>query len=126
MITIVLAACPESLRGHLTRWLTEVAPGTFVGKVNSRIRDKLWELVVEECKSGRAIMTFTSRQLDTSGQTWHNRLRQHDADLQGLDLNRLHTLYARLSELRRPDRQQIGQTLNIKALLLETCDKRNP
>jgi len=69
---------------------------------------------------------ITSRQLDTSGQTWHNRLRQHDADLQGLDLNRLHTLYARLSELRRPDRQQIGQTLNIKALLLETCDKRNP
>ena len=65
------------------------------------------------------------RQLDTHGQTWHNRLRQHDADLQGLDLNRLHTLYARLSELRRPDRQQIGQTLNIKALLLETCDKRN-
>jgi len=65
------------------------------------------------------------RQLDSSGQNWHNRLRQHDADLQGLDLNRLHTLYARLSELRRPDRQQIGQTLNIKALLLETCDKRN-
>ena len=40
-------------------------------------------------------------------------------------LNRLHTLNARLSELRRPDRQQIGQTLNIKALLLETYDKRN-
>ena len=65
------------------------------------------------------------RQLDTHGQTWHNRLREHDAALQGLDLNRLHTLNARLSELRRPDRQQIGQTLNIKALLLETYDKRN-
>ena len=61
------------------------------------------------------------RQLDKSD----HRLRQYQSDLQVLDLNRLHTLYARLSELRRPDRQQIGQTLNIKALLLETCDKRN-
>ena len=75
MITIVLAACPESLRGHLTRWLTEVAPGTFVGKVNSRIRDKLWELVVEECKSGRAIMTFTSRQLE---QGYDFRVHNHN------------------------------------------------
>lgn len=84
MITIVLAACPESLRGHLTRWLTEVAPGTFVGKVNSRIRDKLWELVVEECKSGRAIMTFTSRQLE---QGYDFRVHNHNwevIDCEGL------------------------------------------
>jgi len=64
---------------------------------------------------------ISCRQLNNS----EPRLHQYQSDLQALDLNRLHTLYARLSELRRPERQQIGQTLNIKALLLETCDKRN-
>ena len=61
-----------------------MAPGTFVGKVNSRIRDKLWELVVEECKSGRAIMTFTSRQLE---QGYDFRVHNHNwevIDCEGL------------------------------------------
>ncbi|MDO4642402.1 MAG: DNA polymerase III subunit delta' [Cardiobacteriaceae bacterium] len=71
----------------------------------------------------QAIIAY--RQLDSSTQNWHNHLRKYEADLQTIDLNRLHSLYARISALRRPDRQQIGQNLNIKALLLEIYDKRN-
>lgn len=46
------------------------------------------------------------------------------ASLQTPDINKLHTLYARICALRRPERQQIGKTLNIKALLLEIFDRR--
>lgn len=31
MVVLMLTACPEGLRGHLTRWLMEIGPGVFVG-----------------------------------------------------------------------------------------------
>ena len=45
MIVIVLSACPVSLRGDLTKWLLEINPGVFVGRVSARIREKLWARV---------------------------------------------------------------------------------
>lgn len=75
MITVVLTACPESLRGHLTRWLAEISAGVFVGKVNPRIRDKLWELITAEVKNGRALMTYTTRETE---QGYAYRVHRHD------------------------------------------------
>jgi len=57
---IVVAACPIGLRGHLTRWLLEISPGVFVGKVSARVRDLMWVRVVEMVSSGRAIMVFSA------------------------------------------------------------------
>lgn len=61
MIVIVLSACPVGLRGHLTRWLLEIAPGVFVGHLPARVRDLLWETVVELVGSGRAILVHSTR-----------------------------------------------------------------
>lgn len=58
MTVIVVAACPVGLRGHLTRWLMEIAPGVFVGKVGARVRELLWQRVLEMVKTGRSIMVF--------------------------------------------------------------------
>lgn len=60
MTVIVLAACPVGLRGHLTRWLLEISPGVFVGKINARVRRLMWERVTEMVKNGRAIMVFSA------------------------------------------------------------------
>lgn len=60
MIVIVLTACPEGLRGHLTRWLVEVSAGVFVGHVTKRVREELWDRVVELVGRGRAIMAYTA------------------------------------------------------------------
>jgi CRISPR-associated protein Cas2 len=57
---IVVAACPVGLRGHLTRWLLEISPGVFVGKVSTRVRELMWLRVLEMVKSGRAIMVYTA------------------------------------------------------------------
>lgn len=57
---IVVAACPAGLRGHLTRWLLEIAPGVFVGTINARVRELVWVRVVEMVKTGRAIMVHTA------------------------------------------------------------------
>ena len=61
MIVLVLTACPEGLRGHLTRWLMEVSAGVFVGRVTSRVRDELWERVIELSGRGRAVMAHSAR-----------------------------------------------------------------
>lgn len=61
MVVLVLTACPAGLRGHITRWLLEISPGVFVGVVTARVRDLLWQRVLELCKDGKAIMVHSVR-----------------------------------------------------------------
>ncbi|WP_436701144.1 type I-E CRISPR-associated endoribonuclease Cas2e [Nocardioides sp. BYT-33-1] len=85
MVVLVLTACPAGLRGHLTRWLLEVSPGVFVGRISARVRDLMWDRVLELCKDGRAIMIFSS---DTE-QGMSFRVHRHDwqvVDVDGLSL----------------------------------------
>lgn len=56
MTVIILTACPEGLRGHLTQWLLEVSAGVYVGHINTRIRQRLWHKVIEMAGPGRALM----------------------------------------------------------------------
>lgn len=85
MIVLVLTACPEGLRGHLTRWLMEVSAGVFVGRPSARIRDQLWERVIELSGRGRAVMAYTARteqgfEVRTHGHHWQ------PVDIEGLTL----------------------------------------
>lgn len=52
MTVIAMDTAPEGVRGELTRWFLELKPGVFVGKVNVRIRDLLWESDLQD-RSGR-------------------------------------------------------------------------
>ena len=60
MIVLILTACSQSLRGHLTRWLFEVGAGVFVGRTNPRLREHLWKLVTEDGR-GRALLVYPDR-----------------------------------------------------------------
>ncbi|MDS2172671.1 type I-E CRISPR-associated endoribonuclease Cas2e [Nesterenkonia sp. CL21] len=60
MIVLVLTATPPGLRGDLTKWLLEISPGVFVGNVNKRVREKLWERVCSMAREGRALMVHSS------------------------------------------------------------------
>lgn len=87
MVVLVLTACPAGLRGHLTRWLLEISPGVFCGRVSARVREELWQRVVEMCKDGRAIMVLSRR----GDQGLDFRVHKHDwepVDLDGLTLIR--------------------------------------
>lgn len=75
MTVIVLTAVPDGLRGHLTKWMMEVAPGVFVGQINARIREGLWRIVQEMIGSGRALMVFSARneqgmEIRNLGHSW--------------------------------------------------------
>ncbi|WP_166354233.1 type I-E CRISPR-associated endoribonuclease Cas2e [Phytoactinopolyspora limicola] len=61
MTVVILTAVPPGLRGHLTRWLLEISPGVFVGYISARVREHMWERVVEFVSGGRALMVHSVR-----------------------------------------------------------------
>ena len=84
---LVLTACPAGLRGHLTRWLTEISAGVFVGHVSARVREDLWLQVVDLCKDGKALLVYSMR----NEQRLEFRAHRHDWDVvdhEGLTLIR--------------------------------------
>lgn len=84
---LVLTACPAGLRGHLTRWLLEISPGVYVGVLGTRVRDLMWQRVLELAKDGRAIMIYSTR----GEQRLAFKVHRHDwepTDIDGLTLMR--------------------------------------
>src|SRR5690606_5968677 len=87
MVVIILTACSEGLRGHLTQWLLEISAGVFVGHVNSKIRDRLWAKVIDMAGPGRALLV----QQQPGEQRLSFRVHGHywqPADLDGVTLIR--------------------------------------
>lgn len=83
MMTLVLTACPPGLRGDLTKWLTEVSPGVFVGRTSARVRDMLWARVIELCGDGRAILVYSAN------NEQHLEFRAHNHDWHTVDMDGL-------------------------------------
>ncbi|MGV9181976.1 type I-E CRISPR-associated endoribonuclease Cas2e [Arcanobacterium canis] len=97
MLVLVVTAVPAGLRGDLTKWLMEIAPGVFVGAPSARIREQIWDRTVVLCRDGRAIMVCSAD--NEQGMTF--RTHRHDwepADFDGLTL------------MIRPDRGQKTQS----------------
>ena len=61
MVVIVLENAPPRLRGRLAVWLLEVRAGVYVGDYGRRVRDYLWQQVVEGIESGNAVLVWRDR-----------------------------------------------------------------
>lgn len=85
MVVLILTACPVGLRGHVSRWLLEISPGVFVGKPSQRVRERLWDQVLEYVRDGKALMVYQQRNEQGLGFLVH----RHDwatVDFDGLQL----------------------------------------
>ncbi len=88
MTVVIVVAVPVGLRGHLTRWLIEISPGVFVGRITARVRDHLWGRVCHHLgDGGRAVMVHAARNEQglaflVLGESWQ------PVDLDGLMLVR--------------------------------------
>lgn len=58
MMVIVLETAPPRLRGRLAVWLLEVRAGVYVGDYNRRIRQYIWNQVVEGIEDGNAVLIW--------------------------------------------------------------------
>ncbi|GAB3551859.1 type I-E CRISPR-associated endoribonuclease Cas2e [Actinopolyspora lacussalsi] len=86
LVVIQTTAVPDYVRGSLSRWLTEPAPGFYVGSISAKVRDSLWELVSEAVGEGAAVCvhpTDTEQRyvVRTAGQR-----RRRVTDFEGLQL----------------------------------------
>lgn len=92
MAVIATSAVPDRLRGALSRWFIEVAPGLYVGTVSARVRDEVWDLVTEIIEDGAAVLlhpdaTEQGYSIRTAGQR-----RREPVDYDGLTLIRMHPI----------------------------------
>ncbi|APU15565.1 type I-E CRISPR-associated endoribonuclease Cas2e [Actinoalloteichus fjordicus] len=86
LIVISTTAVPDYVRGSLSRFLTEPAPGLYVGSVSARVRDLLWEAVSAAVGDGAAVCVHPAENeqryiIKTAGER-----RRHIADFDGLQL----------------------------------------
>lgn len=58
MIVVVFERAPDRLRGFLGRWLLEVSPTTYVGRVTQGVRREIWALVKKHVGAGSAWMIY--------------------------------------------------------------------
>lgn len=60
MLVIVVENAPPRLRGRLALWLLEVRAGVYVGKVSRRVREMIWNTVVQGIEEGNAVMAWST------------------------------------------------------------------
>lgn len=60
MIVLSVTNCPAGLRGDLSKWLSEINTGVYVGKLSARVRDELWDRVCTYIKDGQATMVCST------------------------------------------------------------------
>ena len=61
MLVIVLENASPRLRGRLALWLLEVRAGVYVGRIPAKLRDRIWQEVVENIASGNAVLIERAR-----------------------------------------------------------------
>lgn len=102
MTVIILTACPDGLRGHLTQWLLEISAGVYVGHVSARVRQRLWAKVTEMAGPGRALLVH-----QTQGEQRLTFL-VHDHTWKPVDLDGI-TLIRRPTDKRVPHNPDLPQ-----------------
>lgn len=85
MIVISIDNAPENLRGELTKWLLEIKPGVFVGKVNATVREILWEKVCERATYG-AVLVYSYNTEQGFDVKLHGTPRREVVDVEGIKL----------------------------------------
>lgn len=85
MIVITLSKVPPALRGDLTKWYQEVQTGVYVGNVSARIRDNLWDRILENIGRGEAAMVFNAQ--NELGYQFRTTRQDHEVvDFDGIPL----------------------------------------
>ncbi|UCZ76819.1 type I-E CRISPR-associated endoribonuclease Cas2 [Dickeya zeae] len=90
MLVVVTENVPPRLRGRLAVWLLEVRAGVYVGDTSRRVREMLWQQVVELAEQGNVVMAWaTNTESGFEFQTFGEN-RRMPVDLDGLRLVSFH------------------------------------
>ncbi|MDE8754011.1 type I-E CRISPR-associated endoribonuclease Cas2e [Pectobacterium polaris] len=86
MLMVVTENVPPRLRGRLAVWLLEVRAGVYVGDTSQRVREMVWQQIIELAEQGNVVMAWaTNTESGFEFQTWGEN-RRMPVDLDGLRL----------------------------------------
>jgi CRISPR-associated protein Cas2 len=87
-VVLRVAAAPQHLRGYLSRFLVEIAAGTYVGTISRRVADSIWDRSVLATGAETDLVMVRSDSQSEQGYTMRMRSgRAYDVvDLDGLVL----------------------------------------
>lgn len=101
MTVITISNAPMSLRGDLTKWMQEIATGVYVGDLNPRVREELWERVIQSVAKGQATLSYATRN-ELGYQFRTHRTKQINVSFDGIPLVMIPKEEDRLSDGLRP------------------------
>ena len=86
MIVLSIQNAPPKLRGYLTKYMFQISSGVYVGNVNAKIRDAIWDRIIDMSESTtKAIFVHTTNtEQGFEFKTLHNSWKPIDYD--GLEL----------------------------------------
>lgn len=86
MLMVVTENVPPRLRGRLAIWLLEIRAGVYVGDTSKRIREMIWQQVIQLSDGGNVVMARATN--SESGFEFQTRgeNRRIPVDLDGLRL----------------------------------------
>lgn len=86
MVVIILERVSPSMRGELSRWLTEPKPGVFIGHVSALVRDKLWEKCCRGARGGGVIQAWSTNNEQRFEIRTFGRTKRQVMDMDGVQL----------------------------------------
>lgn len=86
MVVYVTENSSDRLRGELTRWVIEIKPGVYVGKLSALVRDKLWEKICGDDSLSGGLMIYTSNNEQGFDIEMYGEPHRHVVDLEGIKL----------------------------------------
>lgn len=60
MLMVVTENVPPRLRGRLAIWLLEIRAGVYVGDTSKRIREMIWQQVIQLSDGGNVVMAWAT------------------------------------------------------------------
>ena len=86
-LTIIsTTAVPERVRGTLSRWMLEPAPGLYVGTLSARVREELWKVVSASVGDGAAVLIYPADTEQHFAIRTAGKRRRTPVDVEGLTL----------------------------------------
>ena len=85
MLVIVLENASDKLKGTLTRWMIEIKPGVYAGRLRAMVREKLWEMI-EEYQPQGALMVYSMNNEQGYSIKMLGEPKRSVIDLDGLQL----------------------------------------
>ena len=87
MIVLILTSVPASTKGFASRYLIEITAGTFVGILNKRVRDSLWEYLSANLGvEGKALLVYNDNSPQGYSMLMKNFSNRKVIDFDGVSL----------------------------------------